>query len=483
VIPTASNAIRQLSKGQLEDAIRHLCATNFLVFQKVELGLELGDHHRIWSEHLATGDDVAEMAPRLHGKSTSLARAYPLWKAKYDPWFKEILLLGADQGSSVENLDKIKEMLEERSHLQHLIPTSQRDFYSRSEIKLKNGVIIRSRSIGAKLRGIHPQLIVLDDVVHEGNSLNPQSREYLLNYFNRVIVQLKDKGLKGTIHENRRAQLVVVGTPQHWEDLLHWLLENSEYRGERLPAIIDELTQSVLWEEMYSYGDLMAQKKKIGMLAFAQEFQLEPISDETSLFPPSLFKVLYDKELSYEHTYKGSWPLYLGGDFSVPGSIDKDWTVLFILAFDPGRNEFIPINYWRARPEHITDQLDKIDTMARHYKITTGYLEANMFQAVYAEHFKDSDLPITGHVVTATNKNSLDDGILSFRPLFENGQFRFPYKTARDVEMTEYLVREFAGIQRKHGKIGNEQTHDDVVMALWHAYSAAKQGSAFSVSW
>jgi hypothetical protein len=123
----------------------------------------------------------------------------------------------------------------------------------------------------------------------------------------------------------------------------------------------------------------------------------------------------------------------------------------------------------------MQDQIDKIADMTKRFKVTAGFLEANMFQGVYKEHFKKyTNLPLKGHTVTASNKNSFATGVLSFRPLFENQKFSFPYKTPADKELTDLLVREFAGVCRKDGKLGNFRHHDDIVMALWHLLCAAR---------
>lgn len=110
--------------------------------------------------------------------------------------------------------------------------------------------------------------------------------------------------------------------------------------------------------------------------------------------------------------------------------------------------------------------------------MVNGLLEANLFQRVYPEHFKKyTNLPLKGHVVTNSGKNSYDSGVLSFRPLFENQKFVFPYKTPSDKEITDQLIREFSGMVRKDGKLGNFRHHDDCVMAMWHMLSASRQTS------
>lgn len=463
----------------LDAAVKHLCATNFLVFQKVELDFEIGPQHKIWWDDLRSGKDVCEMAPRDHGKSHSIVRAYALWRIKYFPWIREVLILGADQTAAVENMDKIKEMANASPYLVDLLPKNRSEgTNSRTEVRFLNGKKITAKGIGSPLRGRHPQLIILDDVVNEANSFSSEDRQKLIKYVNEVVLPMKDKGTIKQRTAGLRSQIVIVGTAQDYEDLYHTLQKNPQYEGVKLKAIMDEETQTVLWPDRYSYEDLMAVKESIGSLSFAKEYQNDPMSDDTTIFPTSLFQPLFDTTLEYVRNYEGADPVYMGVDFSVPGSTDGDWTVIFVMSYNAQDNLFTPLNYWRAKPTDIKDQLSQIEYFAKMYKVTMGYLEDNMFQAVYREHFKrHSTLPLRGHTVTAVGKKSMKTGLISIRPILENAQICFPYKTEADRNKTDMIVSEFNGVKQRNGKIGNESSHDDIVLAMWHAICASRTTS------
>lgn len=484
-IPAADRVVLQPGLTTLKQAIAHLCQEDFLVFQRVELGFDIGDHHRRWAARLKTGMDVCEMAPRDHGKSSSLARGYPLWKIKYDRWVKEVLILGVDQPSAVENLDKIKDLLFARPSLQYLIPKKRRDtYFSRTEIELTNGKSIKAKGIGSPLRGRHPQLIIADDILNENNSLTIEHQAGIRRHLNEVIVPMADKGQSWQKAQGYRPQLVIVGTAQERNDLYHELQQNEEYIGEKLQAILDDETEQVLWPERWPYDDLLARKRKIGAIAFSKEYQNNPLSEETTIFPPSLFEPLKDTNLSYVNTYNGPHPAYMGVDFSVPGSMDGDYTVIYVMIWDDEAKEFIPLNYWRMRVHSLNQQVNEIELWCQKYNIALGYLEDNMFQGVYTNLFSQKTaLPLSGHTVTHGNKGSIEHGILGFRPQFENGVWRFPYKTNLDRQKTDVMIEEFNGVRQRRGKIGNEAFHDDIVMAMWHAKEAARAESTFTVTW
>lgn len=478
-VPRTTQVVLNTHQGSIKHAIRSLCKTNFLIFQKIECGFEIGPQHKIWWEHLKSGMDTVEMAPRDHGKSHSLARAYPLWKLKYDEWTKEVLILGADQPSAVENLDKIRELMDKSVSLRHLLPQGRgAGPNSRTEMLLTNGKVIKAKGMMSPLRGRHPQLIVLDDVLNERNSWSSESRREIKQYFNEVVVPMKDKGVKKDREAGFQSQIVVIGTAQDYDDLYHELQNNSEYIGVKLSAIIDEEKEIPLWDERYSYEDLMGIKRRVGSLAFSKEYLNKPLSDETTIFPTTLFEPLFDRELSYARNYTGGKHVYIGVDFSIPGSTDGDWTVIIAIEYDPSTNLYTLLNYWREQPAAIGRQIEQIEYYCQTYRATLGYLEDNMFQGIYREHFKKkSNLPVRGHTVTGQNKKSMETGLVSLRPIFENGNFRFPYKTDADRNKTDMIVSEFNGVRQRLGRIGNETTHDDIVLALWHAVCASRTTS------
>jgi hypothetical protein len=472
----AGSAFLKASTAGVKHAVRQLCRTNFLVFQKVELGMEIGPHHKIWWEHLNSGEDVIELAPRDHGKSHSLIRAYALWKAKYDPWVQDILILGPDQPTAVENLDKMKILMNQNPSLWPLLPKGRSHGPdSRTEMQLGNNRVIKAKGFMSPLRGRHPQLILLDDVLNEKNSWSAEVRKLMKTRFNEVVVPMKDKGIARLRAQGFKSQIVTVGTAQDNDDMYHEMLSSGEYIGAKLAAFMDEEQTIPLWGERYSAEDLYALKRKVGSLSFSKEYMNKPLSDETTIFPASLFEPLFDRQISYARNYTGGNPVFLGVDFSVPGSNDGDWTVIVALEYDKDANLYTLLNYWRAKPALMQEQINQIEYYCQMYQVTMGFLEDNLFQGLYREHFKNrSRMPVKGHTVTGQNKRSLETGILSMRPMFENLRFRFPYATPADKVMTDYIVTEFNGIQQRHGRIGNETSHDDVVMAIWHAICASR---------
>ena len=468
-------SITGINPRTMKATINYLCRTNFLVFMRWECGFEVGDHHKEWWEELQTDDDCVFLSPRDHGKSFALARAYPIWKAKYhSKWIKEILILGADSSFAQDNLAKLKDIVKANPRLQYLYPKSPRLYRNtRSELELTNGVFIKAKGYLSPLRGRHPQLIILDDVLNEKNSLTDDQRFKVEKFFYEVVLPMKDRGTQRQRAAGFKSQIVKIGTAQHYKDLGHKLLVNPGFRGRKQRAILDEAAQKVLWPERYPFDALDRIRKVMGSLGFSKEYLNEPINDDTSLFPVSLFEPMFDHNLSYRSAYNGTNPVYMGVDFNVPGDSADDYTVVVSAELDKQSGLFTLLDYKRFRASDMNEQTRAIEVDCKAYEVSLGYLEDNMFQKVYTSYFSTKALPLQGHTVTAQEKNSMSMGILSFRPLFENRKFRFPYQTDADKAKTDLVVQEFTGMVRHNGKIANLSFHDDIVMAMWHMLCAS----------
>ena len=168
----------------LESTVLSLCRKNFLVFMKAEMGLEIARPQREWWDLLKTGNDTLILAHRDSGKSQAIVRAYGIWRAKYyDHFVREILVLGADTDSACENLEKIKHDLDANESLRYLIPHDRKGYNTAQRVKLANGVVLRAKGFLSPLRGRHPQLILLDDVLNERNTASQDFRDKIRAYF------------------------------------------------------------------------------------------------------------------------------------------------------------------------------------------------------------------------------------------------------------------------------------------------------------
>ena len=427
----------------------------------------IGDHHLEWDALVAKYRRLCIMAPRDHGKTFFFDFAYPIWKACQGPGIG--FILSATQPQAERILEDIKAEIEANPKLQWLVPR-RKDKWSSTSIKLSNEHRIYARGFGTKVRGAHPHWIVIDDGLNDETAYSEMVRRKQIDYFYKAISNmLRPDG-----------QIVVIGTPFHADDLYGDLEKNPKYEFRRYRA--QKPDGKALWPERYSEKRLEDKRLEIGSIRFTQEFQCDPIADDMSLFPGSLFK----GEGIEQPTLKLGMPLsfwnqmgvqvFMGADFAMSSSVQADYTVVFVLGVDKMGNRWI-IDICRERGLPYQEQLSLINTLGKRYQASLIFLESNQMQRIFGDELiRTTDLPIK-KFVTGVQKNSLDKGVPSLRVLLENRKFKIPRGDKHSVEMTDLWINEMRSFTWVDGKLQGVGSHDDTVMACWIADQAVRQGA------
>lgn len=463
----------------------------------------IADHHMEWDQLIAENDRVCCLAPRDHGKTFFFDFAMPIWKAAFQPSGKGYIF-SATQDQAVRILEDIKEEIESNPKLAFLNPTNKRANWSKTQITLANGHKIYARGFGTKIRGAHPNWIVVDDGLNDEDAYSELVRQKHIDYFYTAITNMCIPG----------GQIVVVGTPFHAADLYGDLSQNKRYCFRKYQALDED--GNALWPERYcatekQRKELAAQgivveslenrKTEIGSVRFTREFLCQPISDEMSLFPEKLFRgkaeaLTVKLGMSREYYERlGITDFFVGFDFALSASTSADFTVGFVLGLDSKGNRWV-VDIQRHKGLEYGSQLSLINALGRKYQATLIYLEANQMQRIFGDTLiQETDLPIfkfntsgtkktkkhpTGNSVTQ-NKNSLEGGVPSLRVLLENGKVKIPRGCQRSVEVTETWIQEMKCFTWLEGKLQGVGSHDDTVMAFWIADCAVRAG-AFSAS-
>jgi hypothetical protein len=438
---------------------------SYLLFFQNKLGAITTDLHLEWAE-LLENPRLCILAPRDSGKTHFFVVGYVLWNVYYKR-HKLIYIISDSIDQAKDILSKIKDELTDNPAFQHLVDESI-DTWTKQEIKTANGVRIKVKGFGSKIRGPHPGLIILDDVLDDISPMTQIGRAKADRYFRSAVSNM--------LRKSPKSQIIIVGTAQHYKDLLHTLKENTAYVWRKYKAILNDKLKKVLIKERYSYADLLRKKEEIGSLAFAKEFQNEPIDEESTIFPWEEMKLSWDQNFIAPMTYDGhgEFQTFLGADFSTPGNDTGDWTVVATIGITPTGNVFL-FDIWRGRGYSFTEQLDVVIERMHRFSVTRGFLESNVFQQIYSQTVQNvTSLPVYGHNVHSGNKNSLLTGVPSMKVLFENMKMVLPYHKddLRGRTMTDKLCDELHSFRMVDGKLGSVNDHDDIVMALWHALSA-----------
>lgn len=168
--------------------------------QKVLTGRFLvGDFHREWEQLIQQYTRICILAPRDHGKSHTFSLAYPLWRAyQHRPISGgrgQIYILSATAEQAGEKLDLVRQELESNPQLKHLVPPGDRKrAWSRYNLQLANNYWIRARGFGVRIRGGHPQDIVVDDGINDETIYSPTTRQRQIDYFFSAISNMVTPG-------------------------------------------------------------------------------------------------------------------------------------------------------------------------------------------------------------------------------------------------------------------------------------------------
>ena len=118
-------------------------------FAEEILGMEISEHHIMWSKLIEKYPKLCIEAPRDHGKSFMFSFAYAIWKAYYN-WipttmlgegFKSVprislgYIFSNTQDQAIKLLDIVKREIETNPKLMHLVPAVA-ETWAKQEIKL-----------------------------------------------------------------------------------------------------------------------------------------------------------------------------------------------------------------------------------------------------------------------------------------------------------------------------------------------------------
>lgn len=458
-----------------------LLKADLAYFAERILNMEIVDHHKEWSKLCSTQKRICINAARDHGKSFFFCFAYAIWRAYHNwmpllgPEFKSIprislgYVFSNTQAQAINHLHLIKNEIETNPKLAHLLP-EKFDNWSKQEITLANGAIIRARGWGVSVRGAHPVWIIADDVLNDETIYSELVRKKQIEYFMSAITPMIIPG----------GQIIVAGTPMHLLDLYKTLEDNTEYFFKRYPALNAQETKA-LWPTRYTVEALKKRKVEVGSTRFDREYKCIPISDESSLFPDAILSHCFDRSYEMPTNFsdedRNELQVFTGVDLALSTTVGADFTVITTVGVDKFKNRWI-IDIRKKRGLSMTNQLREIENVYHTYRPSKILIEDNAFQRVFRDELVSrTDMPVEGFTTTARNKNDTERGVPSLQILFENKKFVLPYKTERDRKIINELCHELKSFSWMDGKLQGIGAHDDMVMSLWLANEAAASAS------
>jgi hypothetical protein len=505
LIPTTDAAVRV---GYIEDG-KPVLNLNALMYDSFPFffsqlrddkgdALVVEEFHEEWGAYMQQEALLVLMAPRDHGKSVE-CRAYLLWKAWRHNRDRDTGLLldtPAGQFEAVlfsETLPQAGQWFEAFQSLiiansrffADLLPNfggrsraALRDVWSRRRVRLRNGFELSIRAFRTSTRGLHPDLIVLDDVLSERNSLTAYQRGKVWTYF------------VGTLMPMNAKQVILIGTTQHYDDLLHRLrpkkkapdliIGNRRTRFRWLHyRAVDWDTGQVLWPSRHGVEDLRARREQDPLL-FSREFQNEPRDDASSMFPWTLTgkAVTAGADMTFvaEYVKRPGELVVLGMDLAASEEVGADYTVIGAAAYDRATQKRRLLYAARERGMSFRAQLDLLRTVCKALGVDLGIVEENGFQKwlfTESQKYPETAGRLIGHR-TGREKTNLTEGVPAIKLALLNDLWVIPSGDKPSSEFATIWQSEMAAMGWKDGKLMGVAEHDDTVMMFWFMERAVR---------
>jgi hypothetical protein len=439
--------------------------------------LEVAPHHELWARHLSTEHRVVLLAPRSHGKTWLVLSfiLWLLWRHGRSPVTGErlpgpagtytVALLSATRPQAGVHMATFKDLLTANAELFGGVPAPGEPgtSWSATRVRLASGAELITRAFRTSTRGMHPDMLVCDDILSDANSGSQHQRDLTWEHF------------VGTLLPMHATRVVVIGTAFHRDDLLHRLAPGGRgaahgFAWHRYMAL-DEAAGTTLWHR-HPFEEL-ARIQIADRLAFSREYQNDPRDDASSMFPRELTEhaLAAGADLTFVPRYRNppGGVVVLGLDPAVAEGATADYTVAVVAAVDPATMRRRVLTIRRHRGLALDAQVALVRELCSSYDVTLGIVEDNGFQAWLLQALRRH--PETAHRVfghtTGMERSSLAEGIPSLKLALQADLWVVPCGDAESAALALEWQEELAGFGWRDGRLASAGAHDDLVLATW----------------
>lgn len=406
-------------------------------------------------------------APRGHAKSAYLTNIFPIHTIVYE--YKSFIIIISETANMAQSFieyisSNLKENPKIREDFGELLSLNSRHNPedNKESFVTHSGIKVQASSIGGQLRGSRfkqsrPDLLILDDVESAKNTNTQDLRDKNLHWFNSVIEPIGDPA---------RTAILYMGTLVHGQGLLPDVLSRPEYDSKIYSAIVqqperadlwdkfqDILTDieneqrlddaerfyyenreemdkgtKVLWENRFSYFDLMVKKADVGSRAFASEYLNLPSDEESSIFKEEYFEYYERGDIFTDgsHHLPLKYDLYGFWDIAMGKNSRSDYNAITLVAKDRATGALYVVEAWaqKCRPHQA---LDKAVEFIAKYKPKTFGVETIQAQYEFYRQLQErlNKEGIYGTRVLDMNpKTKKEQRIEALEPLFEQGYIK-----------------------------------------------------------
>ena len=443
--------------------------------------------------------DTIVVAYRWFGKSTVVTYKYAMWRAMMHS--KTIIIFSATEDLAIDKLKKLKSWFETIDNLNNycgrgihtwkdneiwLTDKSKKRITSDGKEIYPIISVIKAVGFDSKMRWLHADIIVADDIVVEENTLSndgspdPDKIEAVKRNFNQKVVPLR----------NPWWAIINVGTPQYWDQqkpgesdlLFDWMYNKKHIQKFLLPALneYDEPTCPELHDKQF----LALQRDTVWDEDWDKEYMLNPkTKSKINIDDEVLSRCLKETE-SYVDEYipKADEIVILGTDFSVIDNkleAEKKRSAYFALVpllYNIKTGKRKPLNLYYERWIWFTDQLNKVVHYLQLYWCRVLALEISGWMRYFQSELAKL-IPAHVGIVDTTNYAGKFDTfkwLPSMEYLFTKAIIDLPNRTEEDKEKNKFFLHEVKYMQTaNHVDVLDAMLRADTVIrdqyvTIWH---------------
>ena len=408
---------------------------------------------------------IAWSVSRGHGKSAYLSNVFPVHQVVFQKR-KYILIVSETEAMAQRFVEWVGDQLKYNKKLQQDFGVLLHESKMMNEMDNLEGFIttsgtkVQSASIGKQLRGARhgayrPDLVILDDLESAKNTNTKDLREKNLHWFNSVIMPIGDI---------TRTSYIYMGTLVHGQGLLPAVLQRSDFDGRIYSAIVSEPDRTDLWEELenilrdvedpnremkadnfyfankeemdrgartlwnerFTYYDLIKIKINVGSRAFASEYLNKASDDDSCIFKKDYF-VYYDQSMLYNMITKGQLDIFSFWDIAIGKNSRGDYNAIVTIGRDRFTGVIYVIDAWADKiPMHKA--LDVAMMKIKQFKpkmfgVETVQAQYDMYRQLKERAIKEG--VYFTRILPMNPKGRKEDRIEALEPLVEGGYIQF----------------------------------------------------------
>ena len=399
--------------------------------------------------------------PRGHAKSGYMSNVFPVHQISYKKRHY-IIIVSETGGMSRAFVDWVNGQLKYNKKLREdfgevLSPNKMMNELDNQDAFITHtGIKVQASSIGSQLRGsrngaYRPDLVILDDLESSKNTNTPELRLKNEMWFNSVIMPIGDI---------TKTSFIYMGTLVHGQGLLPHVLQRADFDGRIYSAIVsepermdlwqrfDEILRDTenpnrdfdadafyyanqeemdkgartLWNERFTYKELMKIKVNVGSKAFSSEYLNLPSDADSCIFKSEYFVFYPELEIDYRKL-----DIYSFWDIAIGKNSRSDYNAIVTVGRDRITGVIYVLDAWAEKiPMHKALQvaLRKIrQWKPKVFGVETVQAQYDMYRQLRENCIKEGIY--STRVLAVNPKGKKEERIEALEPLVEGGYIRF----------------------------------------------------------